>query len=233
MALILLLGAMGIGCGDTSNARRSAGAAVTKEEAIAFAQAVNLRAADVSGLGEMSIPSIHSRPKLQAELARCAGVANSVHHRIGLFPSHRFGAVDSHHQVLYVLSGVSVWTRPGFATAQHASDTSRGRSCTARFMPRLARLAPGVSAAVHVLPDLLPNIGATEMRMRVERPLTRRPSYLDLLSFLCGPAEVELVVTAGPRAAKPWTEKKLLARLYSRARTSELISRVSGSASGC
>lgn len=232
VVLILLLGAMGIGCGDLSNAKRSAVEKVAEAEAAAFAQAVNLRATDVPGLEEMPIPPIPSRPKLQAELSQCAGVANSLHHRIGVFPSHRFGAVDSHRHFLYVLSGVYVWTEPRFAKAQYALNTHRGRVCLARLMPRLARLAPDIPATVHVLPAPWPNIDATEMRLRVVPPLTRRPSYIDLLTFPCRSAEVELVVSTGPGVAKPSMEKRLLAHLYNRARTSELLEREAGS-SGC
>lgn len=229
MALVLLAAVM-IGCGGGTGAASSADAPITKTQALAFTHAVNLRHADVRHLIEGKAPHVHMRVRLQEELASCSGTESPAKHLVTMLASPRFAAVGLHHQSVLALSGVSVWASPAFAQAQHVMDTHRGRACIARFMPRLARLPPGTSATVHVLPAPLPNIGATELRLRALSPSAQVPTYIDLISFLCGPAEIELDVTTTVKTSTPWFEKRLLSTLYNRAQESELIT---VSASGC
>lgn len=230
MALVLLLAAVMLGCGSGNGAAPSANAPITKAQALAFTHAVNLRHADVRHLTEGTAPHLYMRVRLQEELASCAGTESPATHLLSLLASPRFAAVRQDHQSVLVLSGVSVWASPAFARAQHPTDTRRGRACVAQFMPRLARLTPATSASVHLLPAPVPNIGATEVRMRAVPPSAQVPTYIDLISFLCGPAEIELDVTTTAKPSTPGFEKELLSTLYNRARASELIAK---SASGC
>lgn len=219
-----------IGCGGGNGATPSADAPVTKTQALAFAQAVNLRHSDVPHLIEGKAPHIHIRVHLQDELASCAGTESPARHLVSMLASPRFGAEGLHHQSALVLSGVSVWASPAFAQAQHAMDTHRGQACLARFMPRLARLNPDISTTVRLLPAPLPNIGATEVRMRAVSPSSHVPTYIDAISFICGSAEIELDVFTTAIISSPSFERRLLSTLYNRAQASDLIA---GSASGC
>lgn len=233
--LALFLMVIASGCGGGNDAVPSANAPITREEATNFAQEVNLRHADVPYLTEGEIPVPHRHPQQEERFARCAGTANPAHHSVGpLFNSHRFGArLPSKHAFVLIVSGVSVWTRPAFADAQYASDTPRGRACRERQILRFTPRARGVSATAHVLSISLLNIGATEVRVRADSPFMKVPVYFDLINFLCGPAEVELLVETSPQPGKPWLEEQLLSILYNRARKSELIARTVGSGQEC
>lgn len=228
---VVSLGFIAIGCGGGNDVAPAADAPVRRGEAIDLAQEVNLRHADVPYLVQGEIRPGHRHVHLAAQFARCAGTANSTHHALGPpLNSPRFGVRGARgHGFVLVVSQVSVWSSPAFAKAQHASDTRRGRACRERQMLRLAPLGRGVSAAVHALPSPVSNIGAFEVRMRAYSPLMEIPVYFDLINFLCGPAEVELLVETSPVSAKPRFEKQLLSILYDRARTSDLVARTSGS----
>lgn len=230
---VLGLGVIAIGCGGGNSVVPSADAPVTQAEASDFAQEVNLRHADMPYLIEGKTQAIHMRVHLQSQLARCSGVASPAHHLVGLFPSPFFGGTVSSHRSVLVRSGVSVWAKPAFATAQHGAGSPLGRICLRLFLPRLARLAPGVQSTVYALPAPVANIGAVETRLRAFLPLKGVTVYIDVIGFLCGPAEVELAVTTEGVASKPWFEKELLSILYNRARTSDLIARMPGSMGGC
>jgi hypothetical protein len=236
----LILGSMATGCGSGSSAVRPANAPVTRAEASHFAEEVSLRQADVPYLAEekgqsITIP-VHRYIHVHSQLAHCAGTMNSADHLVNVLAFPSFRGKVSRLQAAFVKSGATIWSRPRFAEMQNTVDTRRGRRCFARFLQRF--IPPGLPAVVspvEFVPPPVPNIGATETRMGISSSVMGARVYIDGMRFICGPAEVEIVVggKAEPLLGQPLFEKRLLLTLYNRARTSDLIARVSGSGQGC
>jgi hypothetical protein len=182
----------------------------------------------------ITIP-VHRYVHLHSQLADCAGTVNSAHHLVDVLAFPSFRGDVSRFQAAFVKAGTTVWTRPRFAKAQSTVDTRRGRRCFARFLRRFVpRGLPGVVSPVEFVPPPVPHIGVTETRLGISPGMGARV-YVDGMRFICGPAEVEIVVggRAEPILGQPWFEKRLLLTLYNRARTSDLVARVSGSGQGC
>lgn len=245
----LILGGMTTGCGggesgttqpaparpsaETTQPASEISAPVTKKQGIAFANAVNLHQGDVSALAELPNSPVRIRRRVQKRLSRCAGTAHPSRHLVSLRASPFFSAVGSGGPSLQVRSAVTVWKRAEFARAQSVLFTRRGRACLARLLPRLAYIPVDTPATVSFVAAPLPKIGATETRLRILAGPKRVPVYVDVINFLCGAAEIELLVISSPRAARPRFERHLLSLLYRRAHASDFVARTSLSSPQC
>jgi hypothetical protein len=228
------------GCGGSSSASpvgatASASAPVTKAQAAAYAQAVNLQAADLPGMSVRS-PESESPPpnQLGREEERCAGTVNPNLSLVKIHSATFAGAAEAEHE--QIRSAVEVMPTATLAARNNAaSQSQRALACAARFAPRL--LARENAARVHYgplaitrLPNPLPGApGSFGIRIAITIlgvPAAIEPTqphlYIDAFGFLSGPAEVDLIATAFPQPVSEEAEARLLSLLYSRAQAHKL-----------
>ena len=234
-ALLVLAMTSGLaaGCGGSSalgdGGALSAGAPITKARAIAYAHAVNLRAADVPEMSISSPEGATPLPKRPAfEFAHCYGGVSPAHLLLKMH-SPEFSVGRGAHSQLEE-SEVEVWPTPALAVSNFAANhTSRYRACLMRFQEadnkdlnkgRAGQLHYG-PLTVSALPDPLPGVEAS-FGLRIVQSLLRGGQirhriYHDILGFLSGPVEIELKATGFSRPVPLATEQRLLSLLYSRA----------------
>jgi hypothetical protein len=227
------------GCGGSTTTaavpRASALATPTKAQATAYAQAVNLRAADLPGMSvaELERESPPSKP-MGRELERCVGTVNPDLRIVKIISAKFAGAVEAQHE--QINSNVEVWPTATLAARNNAASQSRrATSCAERLLPRL--LAKSSGARVHYgrvtvtrLPDPLPGVdGSFGIRIAVAIlgvPAAIEPTqpslYIDGFSFLSGPAEVSMLATAYPQPVSEEVSTHLLGLLHSRAEAHKL-----------
>jgi len=215
----------------------SASTKVTKAQAVAFAQAVNLRESDLPGakaysFGEHFERSFeHSIGASRDEELLC-GQSKIPSRRVGGAASALSGAGYP-----FVASVVLVMRSEAFAKAEVAAlSTGRGHACLARqlgrvesvegekkvtsftakvtFVPVAKALGPG-AIALHVLAELPP------AHEKDERQSKATFTHVDAAIFRVGPAEI-FFLTFGVRPFPSATEGRLLSLLYSRAKAHKL-----------
>jgi hypothetical protein len=127
-----------MGCGGGGHTTTaSADAPITKAQAVAYAHAVNLRAADVPGFSSHGYgvePEV-TNSSSDAEYARCAGIGTTLY--VGQLQSPQFGVgiIGAHAEL--VSSKVQVLRESSLAIREVATfATSRGRSCFAQAIQR-------------------------------------------------------------------------------------------------
>jgi hypothetical protein len=216
----------------------STGAPVTKPEAVAFINVVNLTPTDLPGAKEFDVPSTPMAPSEQprpdegplAQAIRCTH-SGIVRHR----------PIDEATSLLANgpnLVGSLVRVMPTYADAAAelaAFASRRGHVCFARsakvevssenephedaepakatFIPLVKLLGKG-AIGVHTLSRLEPT---TKQR----HPAMPATIHTDGALFRVGPAEI-LFLTVSPRQFPPATEGRLLALLHNRAEAHEL-----------
>jgi hypothetical protein len=231
-------GILAAGCGSShSTAVTGATAAsttISKAQATAYAQEVNLVAADIPGAKVRSQEHESGEPKPAGiEFDMCAG---------GVSPRLRVANIDSatfrigkKTDSMQLKSSVEMM--PTAALAAHnytALSSSRGRACLAHLLPPViersstarARFGP---AAVSVLPKLLAT-GKESFGVRVTTTViatvrgkqVRLPIYLDVFDLLAGPAEVNMSASGIAHPPPKAIERRLLSLLYTRAETHKL-----------
>lgn len=236
LLLLVATGALAAGCGSSGGSSASsgspiAGTSITKARAVAYAQAVNLGAADVprssiiKAEGEGKAPTVAG-----VEFERCAG---------GMSPERRI--VDMHSSSFRVASAskggrvrsaVEVMPTAALAARNNAvARSARGRACLARALPEQStgRLRYG-PVSVSSLPNLLPGAdGSFGLRLTttvIGRNLRggeiRTRVYIDVFGFVSGPAEISLTAFGVSRPVSSATEQHLLPLLFSRAREHKL-----------
>jgi hypothetical protein len=203
------------------------GAPITKAQAVAYAHAVNLQAADVPDL-RISAPE---RPgKIapdEGAFARCVGESDP-RREIAKFKSATFKYPTGFGQV-----GSSVTVQPTQALALsnfRASLQPRLLTCLKNMLPvALAgkaegRLRYGPVNVTRV--SGLPVPEATGVAIRTSIIVTRLrypvPIYVDEFGFIAGPAEITLITEGAPRPIPAEVEARLLSLLYSRAKEHKL-----------
>lgn len=238
-ATLLVLGAasgLAAGCGGSSasgdGGALGASAPITRAQAIAYAHAVNLRAADIPEMSTSSPEGVAPTPR-HPTFARCYGGVSPAR-RVLKIHSPEFAAGRGA-QSQTEASEVEVWPTPSLAARNIAANhTSRYRACFLRFQEganknlnkgRAGQLLYG-PLTVSSLPDLLPGVDGS-YGLRITQSLLRGGQvhlhiYHDVFGFLSGPAEIELTATGLSKPVPLATEKRLLSLLYSRAQAHAL-----------
>jgi hypothetical protein len=235
-ATCLILSATAVlvaGCGGSAHAssstvssRTTASAPITKGQAVVFAHAVNLRAADLRGWSLGSAPE--AQPVTHTSdpaFARCVGVRPSRYVTSAQSPGFirdRFREVAS--------SKVIVLPTALLAAGELATlTTARGHSCFARLTrPETTSGSQLSFDRISWLPvGLPPEAHGFKVRIAGEITFTNAASsririYIDLLGFVTGPAEIFLVDSRWGSPVRSSTERRLLLLLYSRARAHNL-----------
>jgi hypothetical protein len=231
-------GILAAGCGSSDNASvtstTAASTAISKAQAIAYAQEVNLVAADIPGATARSQEheSAEARPA-GVEFAQCAGGV-SPRLRVANIDSAKF-RIGKKTEPTQVKSSVEVM--PTAALAAHnyrALGSARGRACIAHLVPHILEGAStGRALFGPATTSLLPNLLATgkaSFGVRVSTTLiaivrgkqVRLPIYLDVFDLLAGPAEVSMSASGIAHPPPKATERRLLSLLYTRAETHKL-----------
>lgn len=226
LATLLMLAAvtgLAAGCGGTGTSTDGTAPQITKAGARAYAQAVNLRAADVPGMSATAPEEERVAPQpLDNHFARCVGrvVPDQllVSIRSAAFRGHvpdKFEQVNSQVEVMPT-------TR---LAAQHnaAYRTSRGLACISRVLaPALAGAGaaeagyPNVSRLSTPLPGIRGSFGI-RIATHISATAGQVPVYIDVFAFLSGPAEVSLLASGAPRPVPAAVEHRLLSLLHRRA----------------
>jgi len=244
LALVLscaLLAACGKG-GSASTASHSTAAATTattgattrgsptRAQALAFAHAVNLTAADVPGFAPS--PKQHhesaSERRLEQELRACTGSGAAGGSRGAVaeagspdFELHR-GILD-----LTVSSEVSVAQSPAQAAATLAAIRSAHvRACVSHYLTQLLKSQQYAGASVtgvSIASGIPPAPGTTGgFGWRVTARLAVRglhvSFYLDILGFVYGPAQVTLSSSGAIRPFPASAQEELFSALLARAK---------------
>jgi hypothetical protein len=239
--LLAVLVAILAGCGSAGHKtagaaklRQSHGAAArapTRAQALAFARAVNLTAADLPGFRHSpKHDSETQREKRFSErLRRCAGVRGSDSGRTGgALAEQDSGSFRLRRDVLElsVSSEVSVARRADLAARELAVIRSRRvRDCFASYLNlvlRSERHGGATLKPVSIQAGTPPAPGAAgSFGWRITEPFTvrgvRLSLYVDILGFVIGPARVTLVSSGAVRPFPAQIQQRLFALLLARA----------------
>ena len=236
-ALIALLGALG-GCGSAasshrqprvSGAARSAhrGAAPTRAQAVAFARAVNLTAADVPGFTAASRHEgeTEQEKRLQRRLRECAGPVSFgdglAQEQSAPFELKR-DIID-----LGVSSEVAVARTPALAASELAAIRGgRVKACFSRYLDMLfkgQRYRGARPGPVSIASGTPPARGAGgSFGWRIIATFTaeriRLSLYVDILGFVLGPARVTLVSSGALRPFPAALQQRLYTLMLARAK---------------
>jgi hypothetical protein len=236
LLLLIVTGALAAGCGSsggssTSSGSLIAGTSITKARAVAYAQAVNLGAADLPGSSIIKAEGERKAPTTAGvEFERCAGGVNPER-RIVDIHSPSF-SVASAGEGGRVRSAVEVMPTAALAARNNAvARSARGRACLARSLPEQStgQLRHG-PVSISSLPNLLPG-AAGSFGLRLTTTVTgrnlrggqiRTRVYMDVFGFVSGPAQISLTALGVSRPVPSATEQHLLPLLFSRAREHKL-----------
>lgn len=222
--------------GKTGGPPGQSGRPPTKAKALAFANAVNLTAADVPGF--TASPKQHgesaSERRLEQELRRCTGAAGSQ--ALG----SRDAVAEASSPDFQIKSGVlsfSVSSEVSVAqsSAQAAGSLSavrsaRVRACVTRYLGQLLKAQHTGGAkvtGVSIVSGTPPAPGTTGgFGWRITAKLAYRgiplSFYLDVLGFVDGPAQVTLTSSGALRPFPARAEEQLFSVLLSRAKSQSL-----------
>jgi hypothetical protein len=241
MLALAVTGALSAGCGSSGSAsasNASVGASIpfTKAQAVAYADAVNLRAADVPGL-----QAARHQPNREAAdgpyrggMNRCEDVAALPGDVIGI-SSPRFVHIGSL-PLRSVSSGVYYFKSEALAHQYLAApESARFAACletVASNQPKTvtcegSNVAEPMSSDPHLstLPASLPGVRTYGLRLAVHSACGapgRSESFEDFLSFVKGNAVITLNAVSGSHPFQAAGERRLLARLYRRAQAHPL-----------
>jgi hypothetical protein len=229
-------------CGSLAGLAASAGLATatqpraytsvspTKEQAIAFARAVNLTGSDVPGF-EVA-PGSSAGPEggehFEHELMRCAKVAPTK-------PVAELDSSDFQRENATGVEGVqsSVTIAPSSAVAAEGLAgvrSRRARACVSHNLTLLlARKRPsGAKVRLVSITQSTPAAPGTggsfawHISLVITVKAVKVPTYVDILGFLDGPAEVSLSIFSAPQPFPDATEKRLFSLLVSRATAQQI-----------
>ncbi len=249
--LLVLAGAGGLlaACGSNGQPRAHSTTVVhsgttrsgppTRAQALAFAHAVTLTAADVPGFSVSSDHESESakEKRLERAMLRCAGAPGTGKGAAGAsqgLAQESSKDFNLKHGILSlgVSSEVSVAQTAALARKELAAIRSaRVRGCFSHYLDLLfkgQRYGAGASIGhVSIQSGTPPAPGMTgSFGWRVTAALTvdriRIPFYLDFLGFVDGPAEVTLLSSGVPRPFPADAQQRLFSLLLSRARAHRL-----------
>ncbi len=207
----------GSGSGETAKAR-----------ALAFAQAVNLRAGDVPGFrasGKERKLTTPAERQSGVQLQRCIG-GGAAGRALGeqSSPSFRRGATIAQQSVS---SSVTV-ARSATIAAKELSEiqSAHARSCFVRYLQQLFKggtaggTSIGAVSVAHGTPPA-PN-GGGSFGLRISTTIlvrsVRIPFYMDILGFVSGSAEISLQTSGIPVPFPGAAEQQLYTLLLARAK---------------
>jgi hypothetical protein len=202
-------------------------AAITSQQALAFANAVNLTAADVPGF---TVSSRHGgsdstgEKRLEREMSQCAGLAGSAK-GIAEASSKSF---QLKHSILDFGVSSEVAVEPSAAQASRGLAAIRSahvRGCFSRYLGAVLkgeRFGGPTVGPVTIQSGTPPAPGASgSFGWRVTATFfvrgIRVPLYLDFLGFVDGPAEVTLLSSGLLRPFPAAVQQHLFSLLLSRA----------------
>lgn len=233
---LALLG--GCGSGSQSSSSRSgapragpssrAQSPPTKTQAVAFARAVNLTAADLPGFTAAAPqrPESEAEKRLEQRLHRCAGPVGGGAAELAQVSSSRYrlrrGIVD-----LGVSSEVGVAQTSALAGRELAAiGSQRVRRCFSRYLDLLLRESRFRGAApqpVSIATGTPPAPGASgSFGWRITATFAVRgiplSLYVDILGFVLGPSRVTLVSSGALRPFPAEIQQRLFTLLLARAK---------------
>jgi hypothetical protein len=242
--VVPLVSALVVGCGGGKTVSSDATShQVSTAQAVAYAHAVNLRAADVPGSIVRGEEDATPRNDLAAGFARCGGglpgwEASSI--RSAIFVTEPAGHFESLWSAIHVAPSSTVAVRD-----LTADEKPSVRACLARAFGALFASSRGPlvrqSTSVSALPSALRGVkGSFALRMTHRVSLLRanptppehnltekireaeggpraRVIALDVLGFASGQVEIALTDRHEPGVSPLRTEQRLLSGLYSRA----------------
>ena len=208
----------------------SPGAGPTRAEALAYAHAVNITAADVPGLHASTKPAHRSSSgkTIERELARCVGVTGGQQIAEAGSPNFERSAGITQFDVS---SNVSVSQSAAIAAAELAKLRSpHAKACMQRYVRELFQGTSGrgvIVGPVAVAAGTPPAPGASaSVGLRISTSITvktiRIPFYLDILEFVYGPAAVSLLSSGVPVPFPASAEERLFVSLLARAKANAL-----------
>jgi hypothetical protein len=229
------------GSSGTATALVPGGGTVTKAQAAAYAQAVNLRATDLPRM-EAGKPEHEGKApsRLEFELARCDGALNPqirVLNRVSpTFTPSSEGEGENEGEHEQIHSSVEVLPTQAIAAKNNAAQLSpHGLDCTRSLIPAAiansdTRSVRYGSVTLRHLPNPLPGVPgsfAIEITMNVlgvpsQLAATPPHVYIDILGFLSGASEINLGAIGFPKPVTEATEQRLTETLYSRAHANKL-----------
>jgi hypothetical protein len=233
--------ALAPGGGGTATALVPGGGTVTKAQAAAYAQAVNLRATDLPRMDAGKPEHESEAPtRLALELARCDGALNPqirVLNRASptfTVSSEGEGENEGEHEQIH--SSVEVLPTQAIAAKNNAAQLSpHGLECIRSLIPAAiansdTRSVRYGSVTLRHLPNPLPGVPgsfAIEIAMSVlgapsQLAATPPHVYIDILGFLSGAGEINLGGIGFPKPVAQATEQRLIETLYSRAQANKL-----------
>ncbi len=200
---------------------------MTKAQAIAFARAVNLTAADLPGF---RVSAVHEQEtaaekRLEHEMLRCVGSLGSSHAIVEMssaeFEDETSGGDES------VQSSVSVVRTPALAAKELA--TIRGphvKACLSHYLDLLfkSHKYSGATVSPVSISQGAPSAPGTagSFAWRITTTITLRkvaiPVSIDILGFVDGPAEGSLFTAGVPRPFPAATKARLFSLLLTRAK---------------
>ncbi len=209
-----------------ASARR--GGSLARAQALAFARAVNLTAADVPGF-RVSTRRAHegaTERRLEPELLRCVGPVG-VAGALAELSSQQF-----EQKAGIASQSVSSEVTVAHTSAQAARELAAFRSghlqgCLSRYFDSLIKgqslhgATVGPVASKHGLPPAPGTAGGFGLRFVVTVTLRgiQIPYYIDILGFVDGSAEVSLLSTGLPAPLPASTEEHLFTLLLERAKS--------------
>jgi hypothetical protein len=210
-----------------STGRGEAAARAQRRQALAFARAVNLTAADIPGFAQSDRheSSSPSEKRLERQMLRCAGLAGSVKALVEQSSKEfrlKHGIID-----FSVSSEVAVdRTAAQAAGGLTAVHSSRVRGCFTRYLNRIFKeehvhgATPGRVTIESGTPPAAGTSGGFGWRVtaRFEVHGIEIPIYLDFLGFVYGPSEVTLLSSGLLSPFPASVQQHLFALLLTRAK---------------
>jgi hypothetical protein len=240
MFALAVTGALAAGCGSggsasASSASLGAGSPFTKAQGAAYADAVNMRAADVPGFQTARYQPKHETTAgpYRGGMNRCEEAAAAPRDVIGI-SSPTFIHIGSL-PLRSVSSGVYYFKSEALAHQYLAAAYStRFAAClktVASQQPTVtcegSKVAEPMSSdpRLSALPASLPGVRTSGLRLAVQSacgPPGRSDSFEDFLSFVKGNAVITLSDVGEPHPFPAAAERRILARLYRRAQAHSL-----------
>jgi hypothetical protein len=230
----LLTAGLLAGCGGTAASVAGVASppsgAITKEQAVAYAHAVNLQPGDLPGFTSSGSETEAPKPgRLALEEIRCSGSVKPGR-RIAQIESTEFSAGRAFYGKI-MKSTVEVWPTPALVAFNNSpSRKSRARACFVRFLEALhqrinrerkGRMQIG-PFTITTVPNLLPGVSHSFLTTINETRLLRTGAvrahiYRDIFGFMTGSAEVELEAIGFGHPIPTSTEAQALQLLLDRA----------------
>lgn len=213
------------------HAKPPAGQSPSRSQALAFAHAVNLTAADVPGFvaTEKHATSSGSEKRLEGQMLRCAGIAGSSQ-AVAEEGSKDF---KLKREIIDFSVSSEVAVQSSAAQAQKGLAAIRSahvRSCFTRYLQQIFKseqttgATPGsvtIQSGTPPAPGMNGSFGWRVTATFLVRGI-KVPIYLDFLGFVDGPSEVTLLSSGLLRPFPATVQQHLFALLQSRARSHHL-----------